>query len=190
MLCTNHDWSPPPLNLFLFYAIRGGVYKRTDLIFNSSGFKGCDCWHGCIVTSYPWSATHHQGRVGTHLPDMVTLLALLFVFVILQKSTTFPEYEIAVAEWGVDFPPTACSLTSIMCLLDYHVSLLIWLNPAHIRITMSVGLGHIPAGKLCRLKSVFFIRLLSGCNYPHSWLERYSVLLTAWGLVLAGGRAA
>ena len=31
---------PPPLNLFLFYAIKGGVYKRTDLIFNSSGFKG------------------------------------------------------------------------------------------------------------------------------------------------------
>ena len=48
--------------------------------------KAADCWHGCIVTSYPWSATHHQGRVETHLPDMVTLLALLFVFVWLQNS--------------------------------------------------------------------------------------------------------
>ena len=74
---------PPPLNLFLFYAIKGGVYKRTDLIFNSSGFKG---WLLTAGTDVSWPAILgllHTTRVGwrrTFQTWSHCLLYYLFLF--------------------------------------------------------------------------------------------------------------
>ena len=73
-----------------------------------------------------------------------------------------------------------------MCLLDYHVSLLIWLNPAYIRITMSVGHWTHSSGQTLQVKICFL-------HPTAEWLQLSTQLVRAvfclaYSLRLGAGR--